>query len=141
MLDFVTRTSNPSHKKTAISSRYRSGFPSRYSRRVSGIGEAMDRGRPLPLNGALVVPKQRRFERIALTERGLRSATSAIQSVFRGLRTIRSRISSCCKAARFGAMSGAWLSIYCYPSPSLAPCRDSNVGVGNNIVCGHVVVT
>jgi hypothetical protein len=36
----------------------------------------MDRGRPPPLNGALVVPKQRRFERIALTERG--SATGDI---------------------------------------------------------------
>lgn len=87
MLDFVARTSNPSHKKTAISSRYRSDISSRYSRRALSIEGVVDRGRPPPLNGALVVPKQRRFERIALTERGLQSATSAIRSVFRGLLT------------------------------------------------------
>ena len=72
----------------------------------------MDRGRPPPLNGALVVPKQRRFERIALTERGLPPATSAIWSVFRDLPTIISQVSSCCEAVRFGAMSGVWLLIY-----------------------------
>ena len=47
----VTRTSNSSHKKTAISSRHSSGFPSRYSRKVSSMGGVIDRGRPTPFEG------------------------------------------------------------------------------------------
>jgi len=66
----------------------------------------MDRGRQPPFGGALVVSKQQRLERIALIERVLQPATSAIWAVFSDLLRIISRVSSCCEAARFGAMSG-----------------------------------
>jgi hypothetical protein len=38
----------------------------------------MLRGRPTPLEGAFVVPKQRRLERMCRIERSLQPATSAI---------------------------------------------------------------
>jgi hypothetical protein len=66
----------------------------------------MDRGRPPPFDGALVVPKQRGLERMDLIERGLQPATSAIWAVFSDLLTMISRISSCCDIARFSAMPG-----------------------------------
>jgi hypothetical protein len=68
----------------------------------------MDRGRPPPFDGALVVPNQRRLERMDLIEWGLQPATSVIWAVFRDLLIIISRISWCCDVARFGAMPGAW---------------------------------
>jgi hypothetical protein len=42
------------------------------------MGGVILRGRPTPFGGALVVPKYRRFERMALTERSLQPAVSAI---------------------------------------------------------------
>jgi hypothetical protein len=64
----------------------------------------MGRGRPPPFNGALVVPKQRRPESMLLIERSLQPATSAIWVVSSDLLITISRMSSCCEAARFGAM-------------------------------------
>ena len=89
----------------------------------------MDRGRPLPLNGALVVPKQRRFERIALTERGLQLETSAIQSVFRGLRTNQLVLRGCKVRRHVRRLVANIMLGRLDPSPSLAPYRDSNVGI------------
>jgi hypothetical protein len=64
----------------------------------------MLRGRPTPLKGALVVPKQRRLERMCRIERSLQPATSAIWGVVSELSRIMSRMRSCCDAARFGAI-------------------------------------
>jgi len=69
---------NLSHRKTAISSRYRSGFSRRCSQRASSIIGVTDRGRPPPFHGALTDPKARRLERMYLTARTLQPAASAI---------------------------------------------------------------
>jgi hypothetical protein len=60
--------------------------------------------RPVPLGGAFVVPKQRKFERKYLIERLLQPATSAISAAERVSETIISWIRECCDAARFSAM-------------------------------------
>jgi hypothetical protein len=65
----------------------------------------MLRGRPTPFEGALVEPKWRRFDCIANTERSLQRTTSAISAGGRLLRII-SRICTCCKSAKFGAIMG-----------------------------------
>src|SRR6266536_2002352 len=104
-LDGVTCVSNSSSTKSTISSRYRSGFSSKYSHRESNIGGVMLRGRPTPFDGALVEPKWRRFDCIVNTERSLQPTTSAI-SAGGWLLRIMSRICACCDSARFGAILG-----------------------------------
>jgi hypothetical protein len=78
MLCVKTRTSNSSHKKSTISSKYKSGFLRRCLHRDLSIGGLIDRGLPPLFGGAFVLPKQRRFKRIALIERSLHSVTLAI---------------------------------------------------------------
>jgi hypothetical protein len=103
MLEGVTCVLNSSSTKSTISSRYRSGFSSKYSHRASNIGGVMLRGRPTPFEGAFVEPKWRRFDFIANTERSLQPTTSAI-SAGGCLLSIMSRICACCDSARFGAI-------------------------------------
>jgi len=78
ILDVVTTASKSSHRRIAISSRYSPGFSRRYCFKASSMGGAMLRRRLEPLEGALVVPKHHRFERMALIDRLLQLATSAI---------------------------------------------------------------
>jgi hypothetical protein len=105
MLEAVTCVLNSSSTKSTISSRYRPGFSSKYSHKASNIGGVMLRGRPTPFEGAFVVPKQRRFDSIAKTERSLQPTTSAISAGGQLLRSM-SRICACCESARFGAILG-----------------------------------
>jgi len=97
---------NSSSKKSTISSRYRSGFSSKYSHRASNIGGVMLRGRPTLFDGAFVEPKWRRFDSIVNTERSLQPTTSAILAGGWLLR-IMSRTCACCDSARFGAILGS----------------------------------
>jgi hypothetical protein len=106
MLLGVTYVLNSSNRKSTISSRYRPGFSSKCSHRASNIGGVMLRGRPTPFEGALVEPKERRFDFIAKTERSLQPTASAISAGGRLLRTM-SRICACCDSARFGAILGS----------------------------------
>jgi len=43
------------------------------------MGGVIDRGRPTPFEGALVAPKERKFERILLIDRILQPAASAFE--------------------------------------------------------------
>jgi hypothetical protein len=75
----------------------------------------MLRGRPTPFEGALVEPKERRFDFITKTERSLQPTVSAISAGGQLLRTM-SQICACCDFARFGAIlrvNELWASHFC----------------------------
>jgi hypothetical protein len=67
-------------------------------------------GRPTPFEGALVEPKERRFDFIAKTERLLQPTVLAISAGGRLLRSM-SRICACCDSAGFGAILGSELTL------------------------------
>lgn len=73
-------------------------------RRASRIGGVMDQRYPPPLYGALVLPKHRRFLRIALTEQSLQPAALAIWTLVLVCLMIIRRMSVCCSVVRRGAM-------------------------------------
>ena len=72
------------------------------------MGGVILRGRPTPLEGALVVPKHYKLDRMARIERSLQPATSAIWVLVSDLLSIISWISSCWDSARFGAILDVW---------------------------------
>jgi hypothetical protein len=107
------------HKKTTISSWYKSGFSRRRSQRASSIGGVIVRRRPIPLAGALTLPKHREFERAVLIDRGVQWAAWAISAlVYDCGSCIMSRMSS----SRHDSSVGAIFTRRCLQPPVLTAC-------------------
>ena len=76
----------------------------RCSRSVCNIVGVIILRRLMRFDGALVIPKRRRFDRMEVMVRQLLPATEVISVFLSVLLRIMSRISWCWEAARFGAI-------------------------------------
>ena len=104
ILHNVVPVLNSSHRKYAISSRYKWGFSNRWSQSAFTITGVRLRGRPPLFGGAFTPPNSRMLERILLIVRSLQQAASAILETVRSLLNIMSWMSCKVEAARLGAM-------------------------------------
>lgn len=104
MLHVVTCTWNSSHRKIAISSRYRWGFSSRWSQRALSITGVSLRGRPPLFGGAFTSPKRFMLVTCLVIVLGWQPAALAIWEWVSSLLKIISRINSRVDEARMGAI-------------------------------------
>lgn len=88
MLHVVNNTPNSSNRKTAISSRYKWGFSTKWSQRTWTIRGVRLRGHPLLFGGAVTLRNNRTLERCLLIVRLWQSAALAICDAVSSLLTI-----------------------------------------------------